>query len=209
MQALCPLCATLGKVYYESKDTYYKCPKCYGVFADEKNKPNKIEEKQRYELHDDDTNDSGYRKFVNPITSSITNDFTPKSKGLDFGAGTSAIISVVLHEQNYNIKNYDPYFHKYPELLEDKYDYISSCEVIEHFYNPCKEFTLLKRMLKKDAKLYLMSEVYDEKIDFASWYYKNDPTHVFFYSKETFEWIKNNFGFKTVSINKKLIVLEN
>jgi len=209
IQAICPLCATLGEVYYESEDVYYKCPECYGVFADEKNKPNKIEEKQRYELHDDDTNDAGYRKFVSPITSSIINDFNSESKGLDFGAGTSAIISVILHEQNYDIKNYDPYFHKHPEFLEEKYDYISSCEVIEHFYNPYKEFRLLKDMLKNGAKLYLMSEVYDEKIDFASWYYKNDPTHVFFYSKETFEWIKNNFGFKTVSINKRLIVLEN
>jgi len=209
MQAICPLCATLGEVHYASEDVYYKCPECYGVFVDEKNRPNNIEEKLRYELHDDDTNDSGYRKFVSPITSSIIKDFSFESKGLDFGAGTSAIISVVLHEQNFDIKNYDPYFHKHPELLEEKYDYISSCEVIEHFYNPSKEFKLLKYMLKKGAKLYLMSEVYDEKIDFASWYYKNDPTHVFFYSKETFEWIKKKFEFKTVSIDKRLIVFEN
>ena len=111
-------------------------------------------------------------------------------------------LSIVLYILN-------PYFHKHPELLEEKYDYSSSCEVIEHFYNPSKEFKLLKYMLKKGAKLYLMSEVYDEKIDFASWYYKNDPTHVFFYSKETFEWIKKKFEFKTVSIDKRLIVFEN
>jgi hypothetical protein len=64
-------------------------------------------------------------------------------------------------------------------------------------------------MLKNDSKLYLMTEVYNEGIDFASWYYKNDPTHVFFYSRETFEWIKKEFGFSKVEVNKRLIVFEN
>ena len=64
-------------------------------------------------------------------------------------------------------------------------------------------------MLNPHAKMYLMTEPYDEGIDFASWYYKNDPTHVFFYSKNTFEWIKNEFDFLSVSIDKRLIILEN
>ena len=191
------------------EDTYYKCKTCHGVFVDENNRPDIVQEKKRYELHDDDTNDGGYRKFVSPITSAIINDFAKVSKGLDFGAGTSTIISIMLKEEQYNIKNYDPYFHIYPELLEEKYDYISSCEVIEHFYNPYKEFRLLKGMLKKDSKLYLMTEVYNEGIDFASWYYKNDPTHVFFYSLETFEWIKNQFGFSALEVDKRLIVFDN
>ncbi|MDB2562728.1 class I SAM-dependent methyltransferase [Sulfurimonas sp.] len=209
MQATCPLCSSVSKVSFEIEDTYYKCETCHGIFVDENTRPNRVEEKKRYELHDDDTSDNGYRKFVHPITSSIMNDFDEDALGLDFGAGTSAIISVVLKEQRYNIKNYDPYFHIHPELLEKKYDYISSCEVIEHFYNPHKEFTLLKSMLGSNSKLYLMTEVYSEGINFASWYYKNDPTHVFFYSKETFEWIKNRFKFKSVSIEKRLIVFEN
>jgi hypothetical protein len=209
MQATCPLCSSSSDFLHQDTQKYYKCSTCKAIFTDESDKPDSIEEKARYELHDDDTSDEGYRKFVSPITNSILNDFFSNAKGLDFGAGTSAIISVVLKEHHYSIKNYDPYFHIYPELLEEKYDYISSCEVIEHFYNPYKEFKLLKNMLKKGAKLYLMTEVYNEGIDFASWYYKKDPTHVFFYTQETFEWIKNEFGFESFSINRRLITFKN
>ena len=209
MSVICPLCSSRGKMFYQDKQTYYKCDTCYGIFVDKSELPDSSSERKRYELHTDDTADDGYRKFVDPIINSVMNDFGEQSSGLDFGAGTSAIISVILREKNYSIVNYDPYFHIYPELLTEKYDYISSCEVVEHFYHPYKEFKLLKSMLKKDGKMYIMTEPYNEGINFASWYYKNDPTHVFFYSKETFEWIKKEFGFSSIRVEKRLIVLEN
>ena len=209
MQAICPLCATQSNVFYEREDTYYKCSTCHAIFMNAQELPDSTSEKERYELHDDDTQDEGYRKFVAPITSSIMNDFTKKHKGLDFGAGTSSIISTVLKEHDYEILDYDPYFHVYPELLSAKYDYISSCEVIEHFYTPHKEFKLLKNMLHKNGKLYLMTEPYNEGINFASWYYKNDPTHVFFYSQKTFDWIKQKFEFSNVTVGRRLIIFEN
>jgi len=61
-------------------------------------------------------------------------------------------------------------------------------------------------MLKSGGRLYLMSDIYDGR-DFGSWYYKNDPTHVFLYTKETFEWIREHFGFKTLEIDKRFILL--
>ena len=209
MKKECPLCNQNADIYHKAKQTYFRCTRCLGVFVDKNELPSMDAEKQRYELHGDDANDDGYRKFVSPIPLAIEKDFTSKDKGLDFGAGTSAIISTILKEKKYNIKDYDPFFHIYPELLKKKYDYISSCEVVEHFYTPYKEFALLKSMLEKKGKLYLMTELYNEGIDFASWYYKNDSTHVFFYSKETFEWIQKEFEFSKISINKRLVIFEN
>ncbi len=207
MKKNCPLCDTAADYFYADSQTYYRCPTCDAIFVSEDELPDAVSEKERYELHDDDTSDAGYRKFVSPITQNIFNDFTKDDKGLDFGAGTSAIISVVLHEKEYNIYNYDPYFHNKPALLEEKYDYISSCEVVEHFYHPKKEFALLYSLLKEGAKLYLMTDIYDESIAFEKWYYKNDPTHVFLYTKKTFEWIQKEFGFKELKIEKRLVVL--
>ena len=192
----CPLCATENELFLELKQNYFKCLECGAIYVDKKQLPDNQSEKQRYELHDTDTDDPGYRKFISPITSSILKDFTPEHRGLDFGAGTSAIISKVLHEQGYDLVNYDPYFHPNTQVLEKDYDYISSCEAIEHFYEPYKEFKLLKSLLKKGSKLYLMTDLYDEGIDFAKWYYKNDPTHVFFYSQ-----IFNSFFIFVISIN--------
>ena len=51
-----------------------------------------------------------------------------------------------------------------------------------------------------------MTLIYHKGIDFENWFYKNDPTHVFLYQKETFHWIKNYFGFKKVIINNRLIL---
>ncbi|MCD4667244.1 MAG: class I SAM-dependent methyltransferase, partial [Sulfurimonas sp.] len=159
--------------------------------------------------HENDVNDKGYQKFISPISDAILKDFTKDAKVLDCDAGTGPVLSKVLQDNNYTVKQYDPYFYNYPELLEQSYDYIGSCEVIEHFYDPYKEFKLLKKISNPSAKIYLMTEIYNEGIDFASWYYKNDPTHVFFYTKETFEWIKNEFAFKDVIINKRLIIFRN
>ncbi|MDF1874510.1 methyltransferase domain-containing protein [Sulfurimonas sp. SAG-AH-194-I05] len=209
MKKECPLCSSSAKIFYEAKQTYFQCNTCCGIFVDPAQLPSTKSEKARYEIHSDDTNDMGYRKFVSPLTSVIIRECNEKSLGLDFGAGASAIVSTILKESNYSIVNYDPYFHIYPELLTKKYDYISSCEVVEHFYTPYKEFTLLKNLLHPHAKIYIMTEPYHEGINFASWYYKNDPTHVFFYSKETFLWIKNEFNFTDVTIDGRLIIFEN
>jgi hypothetical protein len=207
MKERCPLCNTKSPYFFKDTQQYCRCPECKAIFVIKDDLPKADEEIERYELHDTDTEDSGYRKFVSPITQGVLNDFTSQDKGLDFGAGTSAIISTVLREKSYNIESYDPYFHYNPKLLEQQYDYITSCEVIEHFYNPAKEFSLLREMLREDAKLYLMTDIYDESIDFASWYYKNDPTHVFLYTNETFYWIVKKYGFKDILIEKRLITL--
>ena len=209
MKKICHLCNTSASLFYKDTQTYYKCSCCCAIFVDKDDLPNKESEKERYELHDDNIEDKGYIKFVSPLTSRVMNDFKPSHKGLDFGAGTSTIIASVLGKENYSVENYDPYFHPNLKLLEEKYDYISSCEVIEHFYKPRKEFKLLKSMLKKDSKMYLMTEPYNEGIDFATWYYKNDPTHVFLYTKKTFEWIKKEFDFSSVKVDNRLIVFEN
>jgi len=206
MKERCPLCNSISEMFYEDTQRYCRCPQCRAIFVIKEDLPKSDAEKERYELHDTDTEDAGYRKFVAPITENILKDFSLDAKGLDFGAGTSAIISAILREHNYNIKNYDPYFHNFPTLLEEKYDYISSCEVIEHLYKPAEEFRRLREMLREGGKLYLMTDIYDER-DFGSWYYKNDPTHVFLYTKDTFAWIKEQYGFKELLIEKRLVVL--
>jgi len=167
------------------------------------------DEKLRYETHNNDVFDIRYQNFVSPITKEILDNFSEDHSGLDFGAGTGPVISKVLKDNNFKIKAYDPFFHKNPKFLDEKYNYIACCEVIEHFYNPKKEFKLLKKILLKGGRLYCMTEIYDESIDFSSWYYKNDPSHVFIYHKKTIAWIKNKFRFSDVNINGRLITFFN
>ena len=209
MNILCPLCNEKSYILYEGKQRYYQCKNCYGIFVDRVDLLDKDQEIDVYTQHDIDTDDKGYRTFVSPITGSILKDFRANHLGLDFGAGRSRIISAVLSDSDYVVENYDPLFFDDKKLLKQKYDFISSCEVIEHFFEPYKEFLLLKSMMKNGSKLYLMSEVYHDDIDFEKWYYKNDPTHVFFYHEKTFRWIQEEFGFSSVDIYKRLIIFEN
>lgn len=202
----CPLCHNQGNAFY--KESFYECNVCAGIFRAKELLPNPFDEKARYEQHINDVHDLHYQAFVSPITSKVCEDYTTDSIGLDFGSGTGAVISKVLEDRGYTIYQYDPFFNNKPELLQNRYDYIVCCEVIEHFHDPEKEFHLLKRILKPGGRLYVMTSIYNKDIDFHGWNYKNDKTHVFIYQKETFEWIKYKFDFSAMSIDNRLVVFQ-
>jgi SAM-dependent methyltransferase len=114
----------------------------------------------------------------------------------------------VLSEKGYSIDQYDPFFCNKPEVLSRKYDYIVCCEVIEHFYKPYNEFDQLKSLLKPGGMLICMTDVFYDGIDFAKWYYKNDPTHVFFFHPTSLSYIKTEFGFSTFMLNGRIVRFE-
>lgn len=204
----CRLCKALSSVlHFTEQSCYFKCPNCKGIFTSIQYLPTETIEIDRYNTHNNDVNDPGYRNFVSPITSSIFKDFNENHQGLDFGSGTGPVITEVLEEKGYRIKTFDPYFDNRPEVLIEKYDYIACCEVVEHFHNPSAEFRNLHSLLRPGGKLYIMTDLYQQKIDFENWYYKNDPTHVFFYQNFTFDWIKETIGFHSLKINGRLITL--
>jgi SAM-dependent methyltransferase len=201
----CQLCNAKSTLFY--KDEFYKCSCCKAIFRPKEKLLDNKKEKQRYDNHTNNANDSGYQNFVKPITNSILNEFKSGDMGLDFGCGKDSPIIKILEENNYKIAKYDIFFHNDKKAIEQKYDYIACCEVIEHFYNPKKEFELLKSLLKKDGVLYLMTGIYSDEMDFSKWWYKNDLTHVFIYTKETLYWIKKEFDFKDIKIEKNFIRL--
>lgn len=206
MTNYCPLCNKTAVIFYQNHtQLYYQCNNCYGIFVDKKQRLDKKAEMLCYQEHNNDIEDKKYQEFVSPITSAIMRDFTQNNKGLDFGAGTGPVISKVLSDNDFQVVQFDPFFHNYPDLLNAKYDYIACCEVMEHFHNPGKEFSLLRKLLHQNGKLYCMTEIYNENINFHKWYYKNDPTHIFIYHRKTIHWIKEEFGFLNVCIEDRLI----
>ena len=201
----CQLCNAKSTIFY--KDEFYKCSCCKAIFRPKEKLLDNEKEKQRYDSHTNDANDLGYQNFVKPITNSILNEFKSADIGLDFGCGKDSPIVKILEENSYKIAKYDIFFYDDKKILEQKYDYIACCEVIEHFYTPKKEFELLKSLLKDSGVLYLMTGIYSDEMDFSKWWYKNDLTHVFIYTKETLYWIKKEFGFKDIKIEKNFIRL--
>ena len=202
-KAFCPLCNSDSSPFY--KEDYYCCNNCQGIFVPKTKFLNLENEKARYEEHNNDENDPAYQNFVSPITRAIFNNFSKNHQGLDFGSGKSSPISKVLRDQGYKIEEYDPFFYNIPKLLDKKYDYIAACEVIEHFNNPHKEFKLLFDLLNTNGVLYCMTSIYNKSINFPSWYYRRDPTHVFMYQAKTLDYIQKAFTFRRVIIEDRLI----
>lgn len=201
----CLLCNSDSTSFY--KEQYYQCTHCKGIFRPIDTLPTLSDEKARYDTHNNDVENEGYQNFVSPITNSILDHHQPNEKGLDFGAGSGPVIAKMLEEKGYSLSFYDPIYHNFPELLTSEYDYIFACEVIEHLHNPYDELKRLRDILKPNGKLYCMTHLYDESITFDRWYYKNDFTHVFIYTRETIVWVAAELGFSDYKIEDRLITL--
>ncbi|MEM7085454.1 MAG: class I SAM-dependent methyltransferase [Bacteroidota bacterium] len=202
----CPLCQELTSQQLEFSPQFYSCNNCGSVFRDATFFLSSTLEKERYLLHQNSVEDKGYQAFVLPIVEAVCLSFNPRTKGLDFGAGTAPVAAKLLRDRNYTIKLWDPFFHPDTSVLNSTYDFVICCEVMEHFYEPLKEFRLMKRMLGEGGKIFCMTNLLPKKASFfKDWYYKNDKTHVIFYSEKNLKWIQETVGFSEMIIEDRVI----
>ena len=204
----CPLCHRSTSNQRQLSPQFYNCDTCGTIFRHSNHYLTSEKEKERYLSHNNNVDDIDYQSFVTPIVNEVCRSFDSNSKGLDFGAGSGPVISKLLTDKGYRMSLWDPFFHFDESVLNDRYDFIVCCETMEHFHNPFKEFELMRNLLKSGGKLCCMSEILPKDISFDNWYYKNDPTHIVFYSEENLKWIKENIGFSEVRIDGRLIVFE-
>lgn len=165
------------------------------------------EEKRRYQLHRNDLQDTGYMNFLSPLIESVVQHFNVEHKGLDYGSGPEPVLTELLRERGFLVTPFDPFFCNNVNALLAQYDFIVCSETSEHFFDPLHEFQRLHALLKPGGKLFLLTALYDDGIDFENWHYKNDPTHVFFYTTKAFEFIRERFQFSALRIDKRLIEL--
>jgi SAM-dependent methyltransferase len=203
----CPLCQTALREKID--DAYFVCRVCKGIALRSDLYLSINREKERYKKHNNDVNDVGYMNFTSPIWQYVLNNINKNHSGLDYGCGDSSVIYDVLMKNGFQVARYDPFFFPDTRVLQQQYNYIMACEVIEHFHRPAKEFSRLRNMLLPGGELLCMTHIYDPTIDFSEWYYRRDPTHVFIYQKETIAWIKAHFSFSSLTVDNRLISLKN
>lgn len=201
----CTLCDT--NLLEMADEYYFICGTCGAYVKDEKYYLERKEEKERYKEHDNNVHDERYQDFTSPITDAILETHSKEQLGLDYGSGTGPVISKQLKDQSYQVKLYDPFFHPDEDYINHSYDYIFSCEVFEHFHESKQEIEKLLQLLKPGGRLYIMTHLYDLKIDFEHWYYRNDPTHVFIYTLKTIEFIAEKYALTLEEQTDRLLIL--
>ncbi|MGM0507020.1 MAG: class I SAM-dependent methyltransferase [Bacteroidota bacterium] len=203
----CPLCGSASQLFYEQKESkrnlernYYQCISCQMVHVPPTWFLSPEEEKARYDEHNNDPDDPNYREFLSrlfdPLRKQLQEGGGPErfSEGLDFGSGPGPTLSLMFEEKGYDISLYDPYYAPYPKHLERTWDFITTTETVEHLHEPLMEMDRLWSCLKPGGWLGVMTSTVPVDFDFASWHYKNDPTHVVFWTEEAFEWLANRWG---------------
>lgn len=202
----CPLCHSPLTAFIDTD--YFDCRGCKALVKDPSLLPTPEEEQKRYKSHNNDVKDVRYQKFTAPIWQYILEHFTQQDLGLDYGSGTGPVISKMLLDQGYSIKQYDPFFSPEHALLDLEYNYIACCEVVEHFFHPRDEFTKLDNMLLPGGKFVGMTLLYQDDINFKTWSYRKDETHVFIYRKETLQFIARLFDYKLTELTNRFFVFK-
>ncbi len=198
--SFCILCNSTD-IQHFYKDTsehyasdYYQCQNCRLIFAPPKDRPSRDDEFARYETHENDPKDEGYRNFLGQLFHPLSELLEPKSKGLDFGSGPGPTLNLMFEEEGHSMRIYDSFYDDDSSVFEETYDFITATEVVEHLFHPGKELEQLWSCLRPGGYLGIMTKIaQDDKEFFANWHYRLDLTHVTFYTKDTFRWLANHW----------------
>jgi 2-polyprenyl-3-methyl-5-hydroxy-6-metoxy-1,4-benzoquinol methylase len=206
----CPLCKRKEvDPFFEDKNrSYLQCINCQLVFVPKDYWLSREDEKSIYDLHENNPQDQGYRKFLSRLVNPLLERLTSGQKGLDFGCGPGPTLSVMFEEEGYKVDPYDPIYLNKPEVFSNSYDFICATEVVEHLRDPKEEFSKLFKMLKPGGWLGLMTKLVIDKNAFKKWHYIHDLTHICFYSRNTFKYVSDYFNMELSFIGKDVILLK-
>jgi len=205
----CPLCAGHDTAAPFARDTtreYLRCAQCNLVFVPPQFHPATDVERQRYDLHQNNPSDPGYRRFLSQLTEPMIARLSAGAKGLDFGCGPTAALALLFEETGFKMCRYDPFYQPHQATLKQAYDFVACSEVVEHFFHPTREWKLLDRLVRTGGLLGIQTGLREPGTDFLQWWYREDITHVCFYSRLTFEWLARSKGL-TVEFSGKSVVL--
>lgn len=186
----CPLCA-YGNYYDFScrAKTYSRCSKCDLVWLHRNQTLNESAEKAIYDTHQNQLDDPGYRQFLSRSLNQVIKHIAPPAQGLDFGCGPGPALIKMAEEAGYQMQAYDKFYADYPEVLNQSYDFITCTEVVEHLADPLPILDQLWSITRPGGVLVIQTKRVLDDARFCNWHYRNDPTHISFFSETSFRWL--------------------
>ena len=185
---------------------YLRCSHCEATIMAQASWLAPDEERAVYDLHNNDSDDPGYRAFLGKLVSPLLDRIQTGALGLDFGCGPGPALAKMLREAGMGVVLYDPFFYPEQSALSQQYDFITCTEVVEHLHRPAKVFDELDGLLKPGGWLGIMTcfQTCDDRFD--NWHYRRDPTHVVFYREVTLAIIAGRLGW-TMSVPQKDVAI--
>jgi SAM-dependent methyltransferase len=206
----CPLCSNgrSAPFWRDARRRYRRCSRCALVFVPPQYRLSPDEEKREYDLHRNSPRDAGYRAFLGRLFFPLAARLRPGAAGLDFGSGPGPTLSGMFAEAGFRMAIYDPYYAPDKRVLQFSYDFITCSEVVEHLFHPGRDLAALYRMLLPGGRLGVMTKLVIDRRAFARWHYKNDPTHVSFFSRKTFRFLAEHLGANLEFCGRDVILLQ-
>ena len=191
----CPLChhSVLSLFHSDSHRDYYQCQQCQLVFVPQAQHLDRAAEQAIYDLHQNQLDDPGYHRFLSRLALPLLTHLAPSSQGLDYGCGPAPLLARILENAGHHMQVFDPLYANQTAALQQSYDFISCSEVAEHFRQPGAEFARLFGLLKPDGTLAIMTKRVLDQHAFQGWHYKNDMTHISFYSATSLQWLATHY----------------
>jgi SAM-dependent methyltransferase len=190
----------------EGRD-YQRCPRCHLTFLDTAWLPGRDAEKAQYDLHENDPDDAGYRRFLDQLAAPLSARLSPGARGLDFGCGPGPALAGLLGERGFPTRLYDPIYAPARQVLDARYDFVTCTEVLEHLHWPAREWALFARLVRPGGWLGLMTRWLTDDDRFPRWHYRRDPTHVCFWKPATFRWLADRDGWELVVMDNPVTLL--
>lgn len=199
----CPLCSHPQASLYarDRRRQFYQCQQCQLVFVPPEQLPSADLERELYDYHINEPDDERYRAFLRQVTEPLSDllasryDDMASVHLLDFGSGPGPTLHLMMKQAGVNAVHYDPLYHADETLLNRQYDAITATEVVEHFHRPGEEFDrLFGQLLRSDGVLAIMTKPAVPAEQFPNWHYKNDLSHVCFYSEPCYRFIADRYG---------------
>ena len=191
----CPLCSSEAVLDFavDRKRSFLRCDVCRLVFVPPFFFLAPGDERRRYDLHRNRPDNDGYRSFLRRLLPPLVRALPLGARGLDFGSGPEPLLVRMLEEAGYRMSLFDPFYAPDTSALAAAYDFITATEVLEHLRDPGKELERLWSRVRPGGVLAVMTRLYGDREAFCSWYYKNDLTHVCFFSPATLTWLAEHW----------------
>jgi len=175
-----------------SATRYWRCEACGSVFMDPTAYLGDEGEKSRYLRHENSLQEPGYRGYLGAFLDGILAFEGIEPNGIervfDYGSGPTPALVELLRLRGFQASGWDPFFDPRGKSFEGGADLVTCLEVAEHFQNPMKGFCGLAQNARPGGWIAVATHVVNPDRqtlarDFPAWWYRQDPTHVVFYTK--------------------------